>query len=83
MNTNCKSVTSINSWAIPTEVIHEMEIVSGQSLDPLLNAIGTDSPRYLPWVSGRLKRPSQVGQKSQVERGIAQFLNICWMVKEI
>ena len=23
-------------WAIPTEAIHEMEIVSGRSLDPLL-----------------------------------------------
>ena len=32
--------------AIPVEAIHEMEIVPGRSLDPLLTAIGTGSPRY-------------------------------------
>ena len=39
-------------WAIQTEVIHEIEIVSGLSLGPLLTTIGTGSPRYLRWVSG-------------------------------
>ena len=34
-----------NMWAIPMEVIHEMEIVFGRSLDPLFTAIGTGSPR--------------------------------------
>ena len=29
-----------NRWAIPTKVIHEMEIVSGRSLNPPLTAIG-------------------------------------------
>ena len=33
--------TTFATWAIPTEVIHEMEIVSGRLLDPLLTAIGT------------------------------------------
>ena len=35
------------------KVNHVLEIVFGRLVVPLLTAIGTGSPRYLPWVSGR------------------------------
>jgi len=52
-----------------------MEIVSGRSLDHLLTAIGTGSPRYLSLVSGRKKRLSRVGQTSRVGLGIAPWIS--------
>ena len=53
----------IDLWAIPTEVIHEMEIVSGRSLDPLLTAIEVRArpDRYLPTLGLRSVKTAVTG----------------------